>query len=245
MEWYRDSIWQFVGAIISLFAVFASYNIFKRQRRYKKISFEVISNSALVNVKDEVKSKMQILFDNKPVNDVHLLIVRIINSGNEPIVKSDYETPIDLEFSDKTEVLETDVIHVSPESMKVDIDNDKGVVSIQPLLLNAGDFITIKTLLTNFEGTVKVSGRIAGVKDITRLGLDNSSPSLSSFRFDLFFIYGFSIFGSFTCVGSLIFTIYIKDLFFGIFLMVMGGIVLILMPIYIFITLERMKKMKG
>jgi hypothetical protein len=189
MEWYRDPIWQFVGALIGILAIMLSLYIFKRQGRLKKLSFEIITNSALVNVKDDVKSKMQILFDNKPVNDLRLLIIRIINSGNEPIVKSDYETPINVEFSDKSEVLETDVIKVLPESMKVQIGNKGKAISIEPLLLNPGDSITIKILLTNLHGNLNVFCRIAGVKEITRLGSDNSS--ISTFRTDLFFVYIF------------------------------------------------------
>ncbi len=242
MEWYRDPIWQFVGAVISFIAILASYNIFKRQGRQKKFSFEIISNSALVNVKDDIKSKLQLLFDKKPVNDVHLLIVRIINSGNEPIVKSDYETPINLNFSDNSEVLETDVINVSPESMKVEVNSTKESASIQPLLLNPGDSITIKTLLTNFDGAVKVSCRIAGVKEITRLGVDNSSSP--SFRFELFFIYGSSFFGSLFLVASLFVMIFTEDIFFGIFMLIMSIIVLILTLVLTYDTLSKIKKMQ-
>jgi hypothetical protein len=241
MEWYRDPIWQFVGAIISVIAIFVSYVFFKRQGKQKRISYEVISNTALVNVKDDVKSKMQIFFEKKPVIDIHLIIVKIINSGNEPIVKSDYETPINIEFDDKSETLEAEVIKVSPDDLKVEIENTKETVSIKPLLLNPGDSVMIKTFLTNFRGQLKVSGRIAGVKEITQLGSKNSSSA--SFHRDIFFVYAISIIGSLGCAVS-VFAFFSGDLLWGVYFIITGGILLAIALASAFDIAKRIKNMQ-
>lgn len=175
MEWIRDNIWQCVEVIFGAVTIIVTIIIYLRQRKQKKITYEAILRSDLVNVEDEVISKIQILYDKKSIDNIFLFIVKIINSGTVPIVRSDFETPINIEFAEKGKVLEADVINVSPKNLAVDIKNSKSGVSIQPLLLNPGDSITVKILLTNYTDAV-ISGRIAGVRET--LDPDYYSPPI-------------------------------------------------------------------
>ncbi|MDY6990973.1 MAG: hypothetical protein SWQ30_23265 [Thermodesulfobacteriota bacterium] len=199
MEWLRDPIWQFIGAAVGIVAIIVSYMFFKRQQKQKRIAYEIISSTSLLSVRNEVKSKLQVFFEQKPIENLSLLIIQIYNAGNEPVLSTDYEKPISIGFGDKAEVLEADITGVSPESIQPKIDRTPKAVSLQPLLLNGGDSITLKVLLANFDGNASVTGRIAGVKQISGSGSDRLSPR--SFRKDLILIYLLSVAG--TCIGIL------------------------------------------
>ena len=90
LEILRDQIWQFVGAAFGFVAIIISIILWRTQRRRKALSYDIISRAPLLSVDDEIKGKLKIYFDGKPVQDIHLVLVKIINSGNVPIVSTDY-----------------------------------------------------------------------------------------------------------------------------------------------------------
>lgn len=65
--------------------------IYFKQRQRKNISFEVLSNSSLLSVQDEIKKDVQILYKGKLVQQVNLILLRLVNSGNVPILSVDFE----------------------------------------------------------------------------------------------------------------------------------------------------------
>ena len=175
MEWLRDPIWQFVGAIIGITAIIVSYFVFKRQQKVKSIVYEIVSNTSLVSVESEIKNKMKVFFAQKEIGNLNLLILRIQNLGSEPVLPIDYEKPITINFEETAEILEAESTDVFPKDLQPSIEKSTNKISLFPILLNEKDYITLKVLLSDFNGKVIVSGRIAGVKQILRVGIDRLS----------------------------------------------------------------------
>lgn len=186
MDWLRDPVWQFVGVVVGI-ATFV-IAIFWQQKR-KKIAYEIISNTRLLSVKDEVKSRLQILFDQQPVNNLNLVILKIYNAGNEPIPPEDYKDKLAIEFGDSAQILEAEVVEVSPKNIQAKIDQTPNSISLTPLLLNAGDSIKLKILLAKYSH-IHVTGRIAGVNQIS--GADTEQLTPRSFLRDLVAIFAFT-----------------------------------------------------
>src|ERR1043165_6643468 len=90
----RDPIWQFrgvwVAAVLALLSIGASYHIYNLQRTQKAVSYAIISYGPLVTVKDDVHGRLRISFDGRNVSDVQLVILKVTNTGNVPIEKSDF-----------------------------------------------------------------------------------------------------------------------------------------------------------
>jgi hypothetical protein len=169
-EIMRDPVWQFIVlAALALAAVVVSILLLWMQRRRKALSYEIISRTPLLSVEEEVKGKLQILFDDKPVQDVYLVVARIINTGNVPIVSTDYEDPVNLSFGENSQILTIDSSETNPDSLRVSTSIEKAKVVLAPILLNRGDSITIKMLISQFDDEIKVDGHIAGVKSIQKL----------------------------------------------------------------------------
>lgn len=165
---FRDSIWQFVGAILGFIAIVVTIVIFIVQRAQKKLSYEVVSRETIVSAKDGFSEKIQILYEGQPVNEVDLLILKFVNSGNVPITSNDFEKALSIEFSGQVDVLTAEVTETLPSNLKTEISFEEDIISVAPLLLNSGDTFTIKILLNEFDNVIKVNGRIIGVKAIEK-----------------------------------------------------------------------------
>jgi hypothetical protein len=194
----RDPLWQFIITVsLTVLAILATVVVtvvvYLRQRQRKALEYQVVAVSPLVSVADEVKGKLQILFEGSPIQNAHLIVVKFVNTGNTPITESDFIAPLSLVFWEdhletsyigetqvnryligKTKVLSTEVIETKPPNSQVSITAKDATVLIRPSLLNPQDSITIKVLVTEFEAMINVNARIIGVKQLTRYDLDQS-----------------------------------------------------------------------
>lgn len=167
-EILRDPVWQFIGATFAFAAVVVAIFLYWMQRQRKALSYEIISRTPLLSMEEEVQGKLQILFDDKLVQGVHLVAVRIINSGNVPIVSADYERPVNLSFGENTQILTAEVSETNPEILRATAAIEDTKVVLAPVLLNSEDSITLKILVSQFDGQISVDGRIVGVKGIRK-----------------------------------------------------------------------------
>ena len=169
IEILRDPMWQFIGVLIALLALIISILLWM-QRKRKALSYEIVSRTPLLSFKEKIKGNLQILFDGREVQDVHLIEVRMFNSGNESIKSEDYERPINFSFGENAQVLTAEVVEANPESIHASADIVDTKVKLKPILLNGSDSFTLKMLVSQYSGEekdIKIDGRVAGVKDIS------------------------------------------------------------------------------
>jgi hypothetical protein len=174
-EILRDPIWTFVSVIVAAIFGVISIVLFIKQRRSKKLSYQVLTNTSLLSVASQIKQRVRITLDDKPVEDVSLVEIEIANSGNVPIASGDFEEPITINFGAEAEVLPTPTISSSkPSTLKPALTYKSADITINPVLLNQGDSFIIKALVSRFQKLV-IDGRIVGVRDI-RMTAQGESP---------------------------------------------------------------------
>jgi len=137
------------------------------QRKHKRLTYTVVTETALLSVDDEIKGKIKIKYGRKNIQNIHLVLLRVENKGNVDIAWSDYEKPIIFSFED-SEILSIEAVDVSPKNLKPAITNGPSQFTIEPILLNKKDYIVIKLLFSNYGGKIAVDTRILGVKEIER-----------------------------------------------------------------------------
>jgi hypothetical protein len=98
-----DAGW--IGAIASLVAVIVTVILFFVARRRKSLSYQVMTENPLISIDDEIKGRLQLLLDDEPVQNVHLLLIKFCNDGNTAISTSDYERPITIKVTGDSKVL--------------------------------------------------------------------------------------------------------------------------------------------
>jgi hypothetical protein len=139
-----SNIWQIFPAL----TLVASLIIYYKSRKTKKLSYKIITNEPLLTVDEELQGKVKVLYENNPLEDISLLIIKFLNNGNEPIKSDDFEEPVTMSFSPNVGVLSTELINANPSTIRARLNSEKDKIIIEPLLLNKGDSITIKMLLT-------------------------------------------------------------------------------------------------
>lgn len=169
LELLRDPAWQFGGVVVTILVFIISGFMEQRQQLRRSLGYQVLSSTPLVSINADIKSNLQIMLDGKSVQDVYLILVRIVNMGNAEIRATDYERPITLDFGPQAEILSAEVTDTSSKSLQPLLDIKGPTLVLAPALINSGESITIKALIIKFHGSISVDGRIAGIRDIRRL----------------------------------------------------------------------------
>jgi hypothetical protein len=168
LEFLRYQVWQFVGALFGLAALIVSLVIYHRQKQQKAFSYEIIANTPLLSVSEEIRSRVQISLDGKVVEDVRYLLVRCKNTGNIPILASDFVEAISIALQQQAAIISAEIIETIPKNLRseLEVSQEGNVVTLQPVLFNASDTVVVKLLASQANGPVEVTGRIVGVRQV-------------------------------------------------------------------------------
>lgn len=136
----------------------------RRERPRKGLAYS-LRLVPLAFVRSDVRERIQLSFDGRPVPSAVLATVRVRNSGNTPIIPGDFEGPLTIQLSDS--VLDLRVDCVDPAGLSPVVTIEAGDVAVEPLLLNPGDNFDLVFILDDTSDRPAVSARIAGVRDLT------------------------------------------------------------------------------
>ena len=167
--------WHKVGAIAGIIAVVVAIIVpaylYWVQRNDKALSYGIISQGPLVSVKDDLHGRLKILLDGKPIGSVNLIVFRMENTGNVAIRKSDYDTPISINFGPGSQVLSGQIIASKPLNLGETLRVSSQGIALDPVLLNKGDGLVIKALVNSQAPSVTIDGRIADVAEIKKVDI--------------------------------------------------------------------------
>lgn len=143
-----------LGALLS---VTASVIRILSERRRKALTCDIVS-TPVFSFHQEMPGRIRVLFDDRPVNDVGLVIVKFTNSGSQTISTEDFQGCLSCCFTGSSEIISAEVQETLPPNLPVALEVDNGTtganappsVKIPPLLLNSGDFVALKILVTDF-----------------------------------------------------------------------------------------------
>lgn len=181
-EIIKDPLWTPLSVLVAFIGIGVTVLIALSQQKRRDFSYYITSNENILSVSDDIKVRMAITFDNKPIKNLNLIVVRFKNTGNVSITTKDYEYPIGISFGENSVVLSAEVINQEPKNLNVTVKNNPlnqststlkcDYVSVNPLMLNSGDFYELKILVSEFK-KVNVDARIVEVKKIRKI--DNSN----------------------------------------------------------------------
>jgi len=165
--------WHKVGAIAGIIAVVVAIIVpayfYWVQRNDKTLSYGIISQGPVVSVKDDLNGRLKILLDGKPIGSVNLIVLRLENTGNVAIRKSDYDKPISISFGPGSQVLGGEIIASRPLNLGETLKVSPRGIALDPVLLNKGDGFVIKALVNSQAPSVALDGRIADVAEIRKV----------------------------------------------------------------------------
>lgn len=155
-----------LGFLAVIAAITVPLIIYFLQKSKKRLAYEIISDTQLVGVKSEVQNKIKIYYEDKLVENVHLISIRFINNGNQPISIDDFAKLINIGLGNNTNILTCEVLEQNPKNLDVSIIKMQDSIEIQSLLLNSNDNFTLNILISDYKGELEVSARVKGISKI-------------------------------------------------------------------------------
>jgi len=165
-ELIRDPLWQFVGVLLALAGFAASYLQYRAGRARRELAFGVLVSRKLVAIADEVTSRVSIQLDGHPVSNVYMFEFGIKNSGNQPILRDNFDEAFQIHFEPETSILSAQVTRVHPSTLAVSMSRKAHSIVIEPLLLNPGDHLVIQSLTSGKRPNCSAKARIASISSL-------------------------------------------------------------------------------
>lgn len=161
MRYLKDPIWQFVGVIVAIVAIFVGWRVVANYQPSKGLQVEILSNSPLVSVDSAISQEIIISYKGIPVHSLSLILLRLENTGNEPITEIDYSEPIRIVLSPTAEIGEAVIQESNPEGITFNLLKiSSNTIELSKVLLNPGDQIVLKILAIDNDNTLNISSRM-------------------------------------------------------------------------------------
>jgi type II secretory pathway pseudopilin PulG len=161
---FFDSTGLVITIVLGLAAIAVPIWVYLKQRSRKDLAKDV-QVTRLVSIHNEAKGRITIHFEGEQIEQVHLVEVRLTNSGNVPIRPEDFERPITIELGSGTP-LSADIAETTPARLDPKAQITPRGVELQPLLLNTGDSLKLKILVRDFAGEIAFDYRIVGISQL-------------------------------------------------------------------------------
>lgn len=167
IQFIITAILEILAVLIALAALTIQIISFKKQALEKEINFDIVENRLLSTPgqmlnDEEINNSMHLSFNNKMIKNMRRVIIRVWNPGNIHILDSDYITPITFNFEKGSEILHAMVVKTEPTVFEPGFNTASEKITLKPPLLNSGERIELKILVTESKGNVSEYVRFAG-----------------------------------------------------------------------------------
>lgn len=129
-------------------------------RKQKRLWY---SSDTVLMVGEKLSTRVQVSVNGESLPQVYICLVKLLYRGSEPLLETDFRSPIDFEFED-SRVLDVEITQTNPSGIKARTRNDKdNRFRLNPVALNDNTRLYARVLLTN-PAQLNVSSHIVGVK---------------------------------------------------------------------------------
>lgn len=155
-----------LGVLLGGIAVIISILQYRRTHKRRRLFYNIQSNQRVLSVQEELRGQVQILFSGRPVSDVRLVVIELYNPGEDDVQPEHFREPICFKFEGEAEVLSAEQVSSEPSNIVAGISFESCRIYVPPILLNHGDTLVFKAMLTKSSGYPAVTARIVGVSQV-------------------------------------------------------------------------------
>jgi hypothetical protein len=186
------------GIVISaVLAIVVPVLIYRRQRRVISIDYDIVADIRLIesDAADSFGGRIKVTHNSHPVRHPRIVDVKVMNTGNTPVKAADYERPIVFQLEGGHPPRDATLIGESTPNITGTLFESKPdpprAISIQPALLNKGEWFTLRMLFDDKDSQVIGTHHIAGGEPMRRRDLAARSPA-GRFVLTTMSLWGFS-----------------------------------------------------
>lgn len=160
--------WKYSIALVAALAgVAVPIWIWQSDLNSRAIKLEVIAVVELDPKGPKPIDDLKLIFKDTQIKEAYLTVLQISNTGNRPILASEFESAVAINLKAPINLLKAEVIFVSPKDLKPEVVISENSAQLKPLLLNPNDRLRISILSSNGWPVVEARSRIAGIKNLT------------------------------------------------------------------------------
>jgi hypothetical protein len=150
----------------------------------KELEAAIVSSTSLSPDANNYVSGLELSIDGKVLDDPYITVLEILNSGDLPILSSDFEEDLIFNAGNDAQIIRSEVAKVDPASLKPILKVNNNQLLIVPLLLNADDKIRLNILTVGDKPSWTINTRIVGISNVglTDLSVSNESDRKSMLR---------------------------------------------------------------
>lgn len=184
-SWLSSAWWGPLSLIVSIIIAITAYYL---QRKKKELTYSVIANESVVSVLKGEEENLEIFFKGVKIDkQLKMVIIQLSNTGKVEIKRDDFDTDISFIFPNETRILQTNIGEQNPTDLGTLLKNEDNILYLEKTLLNSGDFMNIKVLVTNMNNKdIKCSARIAGIKSIKKRELHSGKSDVNPIKIALY-----------------------------------------------------------
>lgn len=164
MDVLKDYGEYIVGIPLGILTLWVTLWIYGKQIQKKKLSYIILANEEILKYSDDIMGKIEVKYEGKIVNKLFITVVRVLNNGNIPIQKSDFEGNLTIDLGVKP--IRSEISDKKPQDINVELISITSILELNTGLMNPGDYFSIKILSDREIKKPVVSGRIAGINKI-------------------------------------------------------------------------------
>jgi hypothetical protein len=163
----EKSDWMFAANFgLAIIAIAAPLWMWRADLSAKEVDISLIGSFALVASASDASQSLSILYNGKELVEPFTSIISIKNSGAKPIQASDFDGPIKITLAKPAKLLRSQIVRRVPESLEPVVLTNERMLTLDPMLLNPGDLMSLEILTSGGNPQFSSRGRIAGVPDV-------------------------------------------------------------------------------
>jgi hypothetical protein len=168
LDFFRDSLWQFISVIVAVILFIASILV---NRKKKSLIYEMLAFTPILSVGDALKEKIKVTYDNEPVDNIKLGVMKIQNDGNVPIKPDDFIKPLAFFFGEESQILNFEILESRPPGIVSKFEKKDGILLFDPLYLNQNDYFIFRFIVSNLKEQPVAApyDRLVGVKMLNKV----------------------------------------------------------------------------
>ncbi len=163
----RDPIWQFVGVVLSAIAIFISIVLRPSAKDKKSLTLIMLANVPVFHSLQSIRDELIVTYKGTQARNLNFIQFVIRNSGQLPILPSDFIEPITVHLSESAKIIELEQISSTPANLGLEMTMVRtNQLEFNKTLLNPGDSFTGKVVAADNSNVFTPTARIVGVSAI-------------------------------------------------------------------------------
>lgn len=115
-------IFQYWGEyIVGIPAILFAYWFFKIQTKNKQLKYELVEQVKLIHTDSKLPNELKLFYGDKPVKNLSLLLLRLNNTGNQPILETDFIENIRISIHKEAQIMNAEIISSKPKRLNIEI----------------------------------------------------------------------------------------------------------------------------